>query len=166
MLPARRSSDELRDSDILCSCLIMTNLKLKYSMRWSRPWFWSSRNSRTHLDINIVVCGPITRQRPVKKQHRNSVFYMVRAQCYKQNKFRVAGSEQVRWWLVSELDNRWDSDIVSCCCKKLVAEDRASLREPRGRGTSATESCYQATAGEDCNRLRRPSVSYNDLWCV
>jgi hypothetical protein len=32
-LPARRSSDEFRDSDILCSCLIMTNRKLKYSMR-------------------------------------------------------------------------------------------------------------------------------------
>jgi hypothetical protein len=54
-LPARRSSDEFRDSDILCSCLIMTNRKLKYSMRWSSPWFWSSRNSRTHLDINIVI---------------------------------------------------------------------------------------------------------------
>lgn len=33
MLPARRSSDEFRDSDSLCSCLIMTNRKLKYSMR-------------------------------------------------------------------------------------------------------------------------------------
>jgi hypothetical protein len=32
-LPARRSSDEFHDSDILCSCLIMTNRKLKYSMR-------------------------------------------------------------------------------------------------------------------------------------
>ena len=33
MLPARRSSDEFCDSDILCSCLIMTNRKFKYSMR-------------------------------------------------------------------------------------------------------------------------------------
>lgn len=32
-LPARRSSDEFCDSDILCSCLIMTNRKFKYSMR-------------------------------------------------------------------------------------------------------------------------------------
>jgi hypothetical protein len=32
-LPARRSSEELRDSDVLCSCLIMTKRKLKYSIR-------------------------------------------------------------------------------------------------------------------------------------
>jgi len=32
-LLARRSSDVFCDSDVLCSCLIMTNRKLKYSIR-------------------------------------------------------------------------------------------------------------------------------------
>jgi hypothetical protein len=36
------------------------------------------------------------------------------------------------------------------------------VREPRGRGTSAVESQYQATASEDCNRPTRPNVSYSD----
>lgn len=42
---------------ILCSCRIITNLKLRYSISESRPWFWSSRNSRTHLFyINSISC--------------------------------------------------------------------------------------------------------------
>jgi hypothetical protein len=27
-------------------------------------------------------------------------------------------------------------------------------------------SHYQATASENCNRLRKPNVSYSDLWSV
>jgi hypothetical protein len=33
------------------------------------------------------------------------------------------------------------------------------FRKRRGRGTSAVGSRYQTMTGEDCNRLRRPSVS-------
>jgi hypothetical protein len=35
--------------------------------------------------------------------------------CYKQDKS------------VSELDNCWGSDVVSCCCEKLIAEAGDSL---------------------------------------
>jgi hypothetical protein len=45
---------------------------------------------------------------------------------------------------------------------KLVAEAGDSSGTQR-KGTSAVGSGYQATASEDCNRLRRPSVSYSDL---
>jgi hypothetical protein len=38
-----------------------------------------------------------------------------------------------------------------------------AVRESRGKGISAVESYYQATTNWDCNRLRRPSVSYSDL---
>jgi hypothetical protein len=41
---------------------------------------------------------------------------------------------------------------------KLVAEARCTVREPRGRGTSAVGSRYQATTGEG-NRLRRLSTA-------
>jgi len=68
--PARRSSDEFCDSDILCSCLIMTNRKLKYSMRWSSPWFSSSRNSRTHLDINILINEYCVERKIALRTHR------------------------------------------------------------------------------------------------
>jgi hypothetical protein len=58
---------------------------------------------------------------------------------------------------VSELDNRWGSVIVSCCFEKLVTEAGSSS------GTFAIVSRYQATAAEDCNGLRRPTMSYSDL---
>jgi hypothetical protein len=64
--------------------------------------------------------------------------------------------------LVSELDNRLGSVVVSCYYEELVAEARDNL-EPRGRAMSFIGSSYQATASEDCNRLRRPSVSFSDL---
>jgi hypothetical protein len=64
--------------------------------------------------------------------------------------------------LQCELDNHWGSFVVSCCCEKLVAE-AVRVQEPRGRGTPAIGSCYQAAASEDCNRPRRHSVSYSDL---
>jgi hypothetical protein len=32
--------------------------------------------------------------------------------------------------LVGELDNRWGSVIVSCCCEKLVDEARWQFRNP------------------------------------
>jgi hypothetical protein len=63
---------------------------------------------------------------------------------------------------VSELDNHWGLVLVSCCCEKPVAE-AVTFRQHRGRGTYEVESRYQATASEDCNRLRRPSVSYSGL---
>jgi hypothetical protein len=43
---------------------------------------------------------------------------------------------------------------------------RGAVRESRGRGMSTVGSHYQATAIEDCNRLRISSVSYSDLWSV
>jgi hypothetical protein len=52
-------------------------------------------------------------------------------------------------WL-GESEDCWVSGIVSCCCEKLVAE-AGTVREPRGRGTSAFESRYQATASKDVN---------------
>jgi hypothetical protein len=49
-----------------------------------------------------------------------------------------------------------------CSCEKLVAEagDSSGIQ---GKRKSAVESRNQATASEDCNRLRRLSVSYSDL---
>jgi hypothetical protein len=38
-----------------------------------------------------------------------------------------------------------------------------TVQEPGGRGMSVVESHYQAMACQECNRLRRPSVSYSDL---
>jgi hypothetical protein len=36
----------------------------------------------------------------------------------------------------------------------------------RGRGIAIVNICYQATASEDCNRLKEHGVSYSDLWSV
>jgi hypothetical protein len=47
--------------------------------------------------------------------------------------------------LVSELENCSGLVVVSCYCEKLRL---GIFREPRGRGTSAVESHYQATARE------------------
>jgi hypothetical protein len=49
-------------------------------------------------------------------------------------------------WLVSEceLEDRWGSVIVSCCCEKVVAE-AVTVREPIGRGKSEVGSRYQKT---------------------
>jgi hypothetical protein len=55
---------------------------------------------------------------------------------------------------------------VSCCCEKLVAEARDSWGTQR-IGNIAVGSCYQATASECCNRLRKPSMwfaKYVDQW--
>jgi hypothetical protein len=38
---------------------------------------------------------------------------------YKQDSESVS---QLNGWRVSELDKRWGSAVVSCCCAKLVAE--------------------------------------------
>jgi hypothetical protein len=62
---------------------------------------------------------------------------------------------------VGQLDNHWGL-VVSCCCYKLVAEAWDSSGTRR-KGTSAVGSSYQATASEDCKRLRRHSVFYSDL---
>jgi hypothetical protein len=50
--------------------------------------------------------------------------------------------------LVSELDNRWGSDVLRCCCEKLVAEAGDITGNRRWR-TSAVGSRYRATARED-----------------
>jgi hypothetical protein len=63
---------------------------------------------------------------------------------------------------VSQLDNRRGSVIVSCYCEELVAEAGDSSGSQR-KGKVRLVSLYQATASEDCNILRRPSVSYSDL---
>jgi hypothetical protein len=63
---------------------------------------------------------------------------------------------------VSELENYWGSVSVGCSCEKLVAEAGESSGTQR-KVNICIGSCYQATSSEDCNRLRRPSVSYNDL---
>jgi hypothetical protein len=77
------------------------------------------------------------------------------SRCYKQDKLMRSG-------LVGELDNHWGSVVVSYCCEKLVAE-AGIVQEPRGREIYTIGSCYQVTANEDCNRLRRPSLSYSGL---
>jgi hypothetical protein len=70
------------------------------------------------------------------------------------------------------VNRQWEKKLVRGllqfnCCELLLWEagswGTGTVREPRGRGTSAVESRYQATSGEDCTRLRRPSVSYSDL---
>jgi hypothetical protein len=38
-----------------------------------------------------------------------------------------------------------------------------TVREPSGKVKTAVGSRYQVTGSEDCNTLRRPSVSYSDL---
>jgi hypothetical protein len=43
----------------------------------------------------------------------------------------VSGVESVGSWVSeSELQDCWGSDIVSCCCEKLVAEARGPLANP------------------------------------
>jgi hypothetical protein len=68
--------------------------------------------------------------------------------CYKQDKLdtinyleNCLGSVVVKRWLLSP----------------------GIVREPEGMETSAVGSRYQATTSEDCNRLRRYSVSYSDF---
>jgi hypothetical protein len=51
---------------------------------------------------------------------------------------------------------------MSCCCEKLVGKVGDSSGTQR-KGNVAVVSHYRATANEDCNRLRRPNVSYSDL---
>jgi hypothetical protein len=40
------------------------------------------------------------------------------------------------------------------------------VRKPKGSGMSAVGSRYQATGSEDCNKLRRLTASYSNLWSV
>jgi hypothetical protein len=47
--------------------------------------------------------------------------------------------------------------------RAIAVRSTGTVREPKRRGTPAVGSRYKATASEDCNRLRRPSVSYSDL---
>jgi hypothetical protein len=54
----------------------------------------------------------------------------------------------------------WAVAVRSCWLRT------GTVRKPRRRGTSAIESQYRATASEKCNRLRRLSVSYSDLWSI
>jgi hypothetical protein len=61
----------------------------------------------------------------------------------------------------SQLNNPWGLVVVSC--EKLVAENEDSSGNHR-KGSVRRWSRYQATTSE--GKLRRPSVSYNDLWSV
>jgi hypothetical protein len=54
---------------------------------------------------------------------------------------------------------------VNCYCENLVSVAGDSSG-PRGKGKSVVGSRCQATASEDCNRLRRRGVSYSDVWSV
>jgi hypothetical protein len=51
---------------------------------------------------------------------------------------------------------------MSCCYGKLVAEAGDSPGTQR-KVNDRRGSRYQATAIEDCNRFRSPSVMYSDL---
>jgi hypothetical protein len=53
--------------------------------------------------------------------------------------------------VLSEIDNRLGSVVVSCCCEKLVSGDRDSSETHRGRRTSSVRSRCQARASEDVN---------------
>jgi hypothetical protein len=55
---------------------------------------------------------------------------------------------------------------VSCCCEQLVAEVTGTIREPRGRGTSAVGSRYQTTASGDSNRLENTSLCVTVIFKV
>jgi hypothetical protein len=55
-------------------------------------------------------------------------------------------------------DNRWGSTAVRKCWLSL-----GTIRESRESGKFILVSRYQATANEDYNRLRRPSVPHRDL---
>jgi hypothetical protein len=70
------------------------------------------------------------------------------------------------WWAVSQL-LRGLLQLSPCELLLLQAGSwgMGIVREARERGTSAAESRYQKI-GEECNRLRDPSVSYSDLWIL
>jgi hypothetical protein len=96
---------------------------------------------------------------PWRQLHCNrGTVFSVRSvpRCYKQDKFGV--SELVR------------QPLGFSCCELLLWEAGSwswgQFREPRGRGTSAVGSRHQTKANEDCNRLRRHSVSCSYLWSV
>jgi hypothetical protein len=52
---------------------------------------------------------------------------------------------------------------VSCCCEKLVDEAQGQLGNTRGRGRSALESHYQATASEGTAGREDLSVCFSEL---
>jgi hypothetical protein len=84
-----------------------------------------------------------------------AVFYTQSVpRCYKQDKLGVARSQ---------LENRWGSDVVSCCCEKLVAEAGDSSGTQRKGNVRCWKPLPSNGASEDCNRLRRlvcPVVAY------
>jgi hypothetical protein len=78
---------------------------------------------------------------------------------------RLETRESVKIW--SELVRGLPQFI---CCELLLWEAdswaRWQVRDPRGRGTSTIWSRNRATASKEYNGLRRPNVSYSDLWSV
>jgi hypothetical protein len=65
--------------------------------------------------------------------------------------------------LVSELENRWGSAAVSCCCEKLVAEASDSSGTQTKGECPPLEAATKQRLVSTVNRLRRPSVSYSVL---